>query len=606
MGGSMMEELEPGPEHGAVRDYILSRFLCEAADWQPATQSHSSFHLGKHKDSALESNDNGAEEKGNPGGIGAPFQALTLPASDPINGTGRTEQFPCLIETATRDPGFGFAAPPLRGDDTPTPCTDQETSNQQPRAGGGLTPKDNPPPSRQKRTLRCNESDRERDADEQRKKRRAPSTAFPGPQPQPKTFPCPFRRQSPMTFHVRAHVKCANQEFRDFASLKKHVTSEHYSNRFLCPRCRGNFTSSEDVNRHLQNLEPCSLQASLAVTTRLELGISEDTRGELASRKDDKKVNNWDRLWKVLFGEHVPVKDPTFYPVVELEEVLVEFNAESPSFLAALDTHLKDLVGELAYEGYKNEVETIKTFVVQWMRELLDNCRRIPSRLPNIEHNRQDNAHVPHQGQPEKVQNTVNKQGRSRAPTTGSVENMPSLLTDHDATMAEMSDFLDLDWVSIDPSCLELDRPAPLVQYDFPDGDIAPQPAEVHDSWKNTFTLHLQSSRCSVYLPPPGPNPKAPTAQNLSFPPTPAPSQPSASTPGPSFTASTPALSFTTASTPARTSASKPRYPTFARLNDQMSRQAFQNSLSPEMAGELHLGQLPFGVGLKQLKRKFQ
>jgi hypothetical protein len=277
---------------------------------------------------------------------------------------------------------------------------------------------------------------------------------------------------------------------------------------------------------------------------------------------------------------------------------LVEFNAESPSFLAALDTHLQTLVGETAYEWYKDDIETIKTFVEQWMRELLDNCRGIPFRPPN---NGQDNTSVPYQGQTEEVNDTANTQGHSLDPTNISTENMQTLLTDQDTTtMPENSDFLDLDWAVIDSSNFDLGRTTPLFQHDNPpDGDVPPQPAEVHHTWRDDFNLHLQSHHRSTPLAPYVPISKAQPAQNFAFPPTPAPSQPSASTPAPSLkTDSTPARMF---------NAKEPGYTiskSFARLNTLMSRQAFQLSVGPEMARELHMGQLPFDVAFRKLQKQ--
>jgi len=41
-----------------------------------------------------------------------------------------------------------------------------------------------------------------------------------------------------------------------------------------------------------------------------------------------------------------------FIPVVELEEVQMEFNTQLPSFIAMLDAYLKELLGELGYQQY--------------------------------------------------------------------------------------------------------------------------------------------------------------------------------------------------------------------------------------------------------------
>ncbi|KAK0623932.1 hypothetical protein B0T14DRAFT_191335 [Immersiella caudata] len=603
-----MEGFEPGPI--TARSYILSRFLHQNTDWQAPAQRQTSSDLGKRKlsqpveDIALENKHIATT------GLPLPV-AHTLSPREAIAAARRSRN-PTHKLSQSYDSALGSSVASSNGDAckiaTKGPCHDQETSsNQQPQPNSGageLASKapDNQRPGPAKRSLRSNNGDEGGDPDERENKRRAPSTAFPTRgQPPPSTFACPFRKRSPTTFHVRDYVKCANQEFKDIASLKKHITSEHYSNRFPCPRCRGFFASSEAVIHHLQNPEPCSLRTSPAMTTRLELGISQDTRDILSSRKDDRKVTNWDRLWAVLFGEHVPIRDHTFSPVVELEEVLVEFNAEAPSFIAALDTHLKTLVGETAYEWYRDDVEAIKTFVEQWMRELLDNCRGIPLRPPN---NGQDSVHAPHEAGTNRVNNASTGLNHSSGPAEYGTQDFENLEGDQDAFTVPECVFQALDWTSIDPSSLEPDGPAALTLHDntFFDGDTPAHQAEVRHVEK-----HAPDSYFPSYLDlmsPPGSVNKTrsftfcPT-QSATFPLTPAPSQSSVPTPGPSTTA---------ASTAARISNTKqPQYnisKSFAALNTLMSRQAFRMSVGPEMARDLHMGQLPFDVAFKQLQEQ--
>src|SRR5687767_9177882 len=92
---------------------------------------------------------------------------------------------------------------------------------------------------------------------------------------------------------------------------------------------------------------------------------------------------------------------------------MVEFNSESPSFIAALDTHLKTLVGETGYEWYRDDIEAIKTFVEQWMRELLDNCRGIPFRPPS---NGKESVHASHETGTDQVDNASSDLGHSSDP----------------------------------------------------------------------------------------------------------------------------------------------------------------------------------------------
>lgn len=157
--------------------------------------------------------------------VGTPLQALDLPTRNLV--TSITETYlRDLVNIAGKDSRFSFLAHPLNDQEDPsTPCTDQETSSgEQPRpggGGGGSASKDNPLSKLSKRSLRPNNGDGEGDPDERNHKRPALSaTLGKRGQAPPKAFACPFRKQSPTTFHVRDYVKCANQEFKDMASLK--------------------------------------------------------------------------------------------------------------------------------------------------------------------------------------------------------------------------------------------------------------------------------------------------------------------------------------------------------------------------------------------------
>ncbi|KAK0613303.1 hypothetical protein B0T14DRAFT_525990 [Immersiella caudata] len=163
-------------------------------------------------------------------------------------------------------------------------------------------------------------------------------------------------------------------------SVKKHITYSHDLNGFPCHRCWEQFKSTKDLHRHQRSPEPCPLSDPPPNLAHPRGGISISTRDLLGSRKDHEKVNSWERLWAVLFGDEEPVKDHNFVPVVELEEVLVEFYAERPSFIRALDAQLKDLLGDMVYDRFRAKVDAIKTFVQQWMEELLlEKCRKIPT-----------------------------------------------------------------------------------------------------------------------------------------------------------------------------------------------------------------------------------
>ncbi|KAK0647175.1 hypothetical protein B0T16DRAFT_173210 [Cercophora newfieldiana] len=301
-----------------------------------------------------------------------------------------------LLEIAKRDPFGDVTAQTQQSeleDDVSTPPTDQESSSgqQHGRDGRGRAASSrNNSRSRPslKRPLKPNDDDdnnnnNEEGADEgsRRGKKR---TAPPGGGREPRDtvrYSCPFRKLDPITFNVRDHAICANSELVGMANLKKHITYSHDLNAFPCRRCWGQFGTLDDLHSHQRSPEPCPLRESPPTMAHPRDGISIRTRDILGSRKVNDKVDNWDRLWVVLFGTEEPVRDHTFVPVVELEEVLVEFNTRLPTLTTPLDAYLRDLLGNPVYHQFRGRVETIINFVQQWMKELLsDKCREIPNR----------------------------------------------------------------------------------------------------------------------------------------------------------------------------------------------------------------------------------
>ncbi|KAK5652421.1 hypothetical protein OQA88_10463 [Cercophora sp. LCS_1] len=192
-------------------------------------------------------------------------------------------------------------------------------------------------------------------------------------------YSCPFRKQSPEVFNVRTHVKCANQAFVGMSNLKKHVASEHYHGRIPCGRCGQDFESAEDLGRHLQSPEACPLRISPSVMTCLEDGITKRTK-DLLSRRDGQRVDSWHRLWFVVFGEG-KAKDSGFLPVVELEEILVEFDTRIPYFDAQLGGELAIILADqLNDSSMPRVIQCIKRIVEHWLRGFLERCREIPTR----------------------------------------------------------------------------------------------------------------------------------------------------------------------------------------------------------------------------------
>ncbi|KAK0750202.1 hypothetical protein B0T18DRAFT_123501 [Schizothecium vesticola] len=272
--------------------------------------------------------------------------------------------------------------------DATSPPTDQESPCGQqypsPQDGSGVGASHSNTSSSQslKRPSRPNNDDNDEDQGKEirKGKRRVGPTGSREPFDSV-LYSCPFRKLDPTTINVRDHDKCANNPWKGISNLKSHIKYSHDFNRYPCRRCWDQFDTTEALHLHMRSRESCPLRESLPNMTDPKDGITIVARQILGSRKDDEKVTSWDRLWTVLFGEGVPIKDHNFVPVVELEEVMLEFDVQLPSFIAAFDAHVKKLFGELVNHSFRQQIEGIKKFVQQWMRELLDKCREIPSRM---------------------------------------------------------------------------------------------------------------------------------------------------------------------------------------------------------------------------------
>ena len=64
--------------------------------------------------------------------------------------------------------------------------------------------------------------------------------------------------------------------------------------------------------------------------------------------------------------------------MVELEEVLAEFEDQLPRLVQSLNIYLKALLGEDVYEIFKTRADDVSVMVERWMRELFEDCRKIP------------------------------------------------------------------------------------------------------------------------------------------------------------------------------------------------------------------------------------
>ncbi|KAK0611970.1 hypothetical protein B0T14DRAFT_607951 [Immersiella caudata] len=86
------------------------------------------------------------------------------------------------------------------------------------------------------------------------------------------------------------------------------------------------------------------------------------------SRKGSEKITTWDRLWTVLFCG--TVLSNVCVSVVELEEMLVEFEEKLPSLVDSLNIYLKAFFGEDVDEMFRARADDVSAMVERWMREL--------------------------------------------------------------------------------------------------------------------------------------------------------------------------------------------------------------------------------------------
>ncbi|SPQ25516.1 859c1dd6-41d9-455e-a6a6-56917532f9c8 [Thermothielavioides terrestris] len=157
-------------------------------------------------------------------------------------------------------------------------------------------------------------------------------------------FSCPYRKRNPLRFNVRDHYVCATHSFADMSQLKKHIRAHHppvqrNAGPFLCPRCCQGFSSKNELDSHLRQLDVCHISYDSGGSDP-EDGITQKIISSLEARSLKAKIDNWVSLWKLLFPADQVIPDPVFVPVMEI----FDFVAESKKFLGTL----KDLL-ELQY-----------------------------------------------------------------------------------------------------------------------------------------------------------------------------------------------------------------------------------------------------------------
>lgn len=151
-----------------------------------------------------------------------------------------------LIKIVKGDP-FGGAGTvcqsPLGDDDgantTSAPADPETSTGQQNRDGGwgqrgADSTRDASHAGSSQRQLRRNRDENEEDPDERRRKGKRRAWPPGGPRELPDTlrYSCPFRKLDPITFNVRDHAKCANNELEGMSNLKS--VSHSHLNREGC------------------------------------------------------------------------------------------------------------------------------------------------------------------------------------------------------------------------------------------------------------------------------------------------------------------------------------------------------------------------------------
>jgi len=322
--------------------------------------------------------------------------------------------------------------------DSPIPCADQDTPSDQQHCQGAAQWVGGPGRSAASGTLKRSRpagdedgGDNERGPNEKRRVGDEHTTKAEG-LANKTLYSCPFRKLSPPTFHVRGHPKCANQPWKGMTELKsvtqsigklqqqdtdrvsrRHIASDHYTNRFPCLRCKKDFGSKEALENH-QSRPDCVFREGLPdskTMLRLEDGITRAMQARLISRKGTDKINDWDTLWSAIFGNKVPIRDSckciiaenqravsihidillAFVPPIELVEVQVELNRLMPEFLSELSSMLQSpisyyeaILGQEINSGDPYQLNGVTPSGVvgcvrNWILDFFEQCKGIPA-----------------------------------------------------------------------------------------------------------------------------------------------------------------------------------------------------------------------------------
>ncbi|ORY60747.1 uncharacterized protein BCR38DRAFT_411867 [Pseudomassariella vexata] len=183
---------------------------------------------------------------------------------------------------------------------------------------------------------------------------------------QSQRYSCPFRKRNPWRFNVRdkRYRTCALDSFEGMTSLKRHIRNFH-GNRVLnrgyrCYRCHKDFATGNELGTHL-NLpanQMCEPRAPDNVNTDPEDGITAEIDNILAAR-NDKRVQDWDKLWATLFGNGDEVRSSVFEPPVEAIEAHVDFQNDFHVLRQGLTT----VMGSDLSEFHSQAFEQARSFI---------------------------------------------------------------------------------------------------------------------------------------------------------------------------------------------------------------------------------------------------
>ncbi|KAK3356797.1 hypothetical protein B0T25DRAFT_537440 [Lasiosphaeria hispida] len=194
---------------------------------------------------------------------------------------------------------------------------------------------------------------------------------------------CPFRKRNPTRFNVRDHQSCAVQSFPDMSLLKRHIKLFHQQSRpigaYTCQRCKRTYESQTALDSHVNvsSDRVCTFH-EVPSSQDPEDGIDSKTEEALNGRRANAKINEWDLLWKTLFGDPLNIPGPEFVPPVELDEVKAHICAKG--FLEDLHEKfkaegLKFLKSGPAVNVDQHATNMLQICIGQFVQGV-DNCRR--------------------------------------------------------------------------------------------------------------------------------------------------------------------------------------------------------------------------------------